>query len=167
MRTLRVRSRRRLVELGGKRVNDIAPHSLRACETLVERVFNVLEILLFWHVENVPPETDSRVRCTTSIGLGEFLKDNYTSRGDACDIWTAATGVAAFQNARIPPRVLNHQSLADTSRFEKRWFRPPHSKMSQRPLLAVYLPKRTHRRDAERIPSNESNVRRWRLPLPS
>ena len=45
-----------------------------------------------------------------------------------CDIWTAATGVAAFQNAPIPPRVLNRKSPAETSRFEKRWFRPPHSK---------------------------------------
>ena len=51
-----------------------------------------------------------------------------TSRGDARDIWTAATGVAAFQNAAISPRVLNRKSLAGTSRFEKRWFRPPHSK---------------------------------------
>ena len=52
----------------------------------------------------------------------------YASRGDACDIWTAATGVAAFQNARIPPRVLNRKSPADTSRFEKRWFRVRHSR---------------------------------------
>ena len=44
------------------------------------------------------------------------------------DIWTAATGVAAFQNAEIPQRVLNRKSPADTSHFEKRWFRPPHSK---------------------------------------
>ena len=35
---------------------------------------------------------------------------------------------AAFQNAWISPRVLNRQSPAGRSRFEKRWFRPPHSK---------------------------------------
>ena len=52
----------------------------------------------------------------------------YASRGDACDIWTAATGVAAIQNARVPLRVLNRKSPADTIRFEKRWFRVRHSR---------------------------------------
>ena len=52
----------------------------------------------------------------------------YVACDDAYAIWTAATGVAAFQGARIPPRVSDRKSLADTSRFEKRWFRPPHSK---------------------------------------
>ena len=45
-----------------------------------------------------------------------------------CGIWTAATGVAAFQNAPLSHRVSICKSLAETSRFEKRWLRPSHSK---------------------------------------
>ena len=33
-----------------------------------------------------------------------------------------------FKTLGFPPRVLNRNPPADTSRFEKRWFRPPHSK---------------------------------------
>ena len=47
---------------------------------------------------------------------------------DALCIWTAATGVAAFQNAPLSQRVSICKSLAETSRFEKRWLRPSHSK---------------------------------------
>jgi hypothetical protein len=74
----------------------------------------------------------------------------------APDIWSAATGVAAFQHALIRQRIGNSRRLCDPSRFEKRRFRPPQSKSSRGAMLYGSRLNRRERREGCVPPSADS-----------